>query len=662
MSKSSKSAAQRAAGGKVAAVLNPWPHLIPPIGTVAVLILSGVMSLHWGPHAGPVPAWQTVLRLLIFLLCSAGVLAVTWFAGLPRAAVLRGVSLSLAALLCLWMIVLTFHGWTVPLVGVYLLTSLTSCLCLSIVRMLRGDGRDDAKGGGSPFGAVVEAVAELRNVARISKPKVIDGVVTTEVRMEPGVEVADLRKATGAIATLVPTDPANVRVVPTPNDPGHGKLEVTATDLLATPPNWPGLSAPGKSIALPLNLCVYGSGRVPEVLLFGDPNRGINAIGLLVIAGQPGAGKTELVLGMSAEILSRDDANLTVIDARKGEQLPAWLTDGAKVITTEKAGEQIVAGLVDQVPVRAGILGRAGFRSWREGCPLRAEVVILDEAARLIADRGEKELVELAESVRSVGILLVLVMQRVTTDRMPSSVKKARGGSICMGVADQAEAGRILSSETIEAGANPGDVKNAQPGALWMELPSIPSADWSRKMRTYRPPAEDVLAAAVAPHIAAGQPAASTSVVAPRQAEPVKTFNDNDVERLDPTDDDPEARREIEDPEMPLIEAGDRRAPITVPNRPRIDLRTPEETWTKTELLRLLRKTIADFRTGGKNTLRPADFGPLAAEIGPDNLKAPKLSGYLKELCQPGPGRLLRKSSDKGVYYIEPQDHTAPVT
>jgi hypothetical protein len=106
-----------------------------------------------------------------------------------------------------------------------------------------------------------------------------------------------------------------------------------------------------------------------------------------------------------------------------------------------------------------------------------------------------------------------------------------------------------------------------------------------------------------------------------------------------------------------LDEAGDPRTPIRTPARPRLAFSADhgEQRWTKSALMDLIRDTLLDAYAQGKTRIKPADLGPVVEHVGPDNLKPPRLSGYLGELCQPGPGRLLRQSTDYGWYEIVPE-------
>jgi hypothetical protein len=650
-------AGQVATGAAITVAGSPLPYLAPFLGAVANLLLSLVLSLTWGAYAEP-SVWDIAWRSALLIVCSAALVWVTWAAGRARQHVLRTVSMAFTALSCMWTFVLTFNRWSFDLVVVYVITMGVAGMSLTAIRLLRGDGKDEASAG-SPFGAVAERVQELKNVAALGKPKVIDGVVKTRVRMEPGEEFSQLSKAQGAVATLVPTKKGNIRFVPDRDNPGEGDMEITGRDYITNPPTWPGLSAPGESIAKPIRLAVYGNGQAVPIHLFGDRKAHRNAIGILVIAGQQGSGKTELVLGMAAEVISRPDAELTVIDPRKGEQLPAWLSRGATVISDVDAAEEFVAQLPAEVAKRAGILGRAGFKEWGEGAPIPAKVIIIDEAAKLIADRSEEDMVELSESVRSVGILIGLVMQRVTVDRMPSSVKKQRGAALCLGVADDKEAGRILSESTMEAGASPGSLGNREPGSLWIEAPGIPEEDWSRKARTYRPPSPADLEAAVAPYLS-GDPLPEPytpprgGALVPDDAEGELAGDDDgprDPDELDRRDNDRQAPRPPADPDLADV---DPREEIRVPAGPRVQFTDDGPEYGKAELMNLLGNYIVGLFERGKTRIRQTDLGELVADVGPDNLKPPRLSNYLRELSQPGPMQLLRKEAGSVYWRIEP--------
>jgi hypothetical protein len=186
-----------------------------------------------------------------------------------------------------------------------------------------------------------------------------------------------------------------VRMIPNRHTPRKGTMELSPVDMLEDPPPWPGLSAPGGSIAEPLRVAVYQHGVPLPLHLPGDQKAGRNAVGVLLLLGQPGSGKTELQIAIAAEARSRRDARVTYIDGRKGMQLPAALRDNLHVIITDAAaGEQHLSTIVASVPGRAAQIGAHGHAEWTRDCrkcpPF--EVVIVDEASKFI--ESEDDLVD----------------------------------------------------------------------------------------------------------------------------------------------------------------------------------------------------------------------------------------------------------------------------
>lgn len=629
---------------------NPLPYLVPPAAGLANLILAGVLSRMWGAYADPT-VWQVAWRAGLILACSAVIVWATWGVGRARKIELRAASLLMSICSCGGLFVLTFRGFSFDSVVVYLLVMVTTSVLLAVTKLLRGHG-DDARA--NLFGELGERVRELQDVGATGKPKEIEGRIVTHAEMLPGGDFGSLAKpeVRTAIASALDVPVGGVRMIRDRNTPRTGRMEVSPVDMLENPPAWPGLSAPGGSIGEPIRFGVYQTGAPIPLILPGNSKAGRNAIGVLILLGQAGSGKTELQLTLAAEARSRIDAEVTYIDGRKGLQLPAEFRDAMHTfIHNADEGERYLDGLIPEVAKRAGQIGGHGHEQWTAGCgkcpPFR--VVIVDEASKFI--EAEDTLVELAESIRSVGMFLLLGIQRATGDRLPTSVRTTVGGVICMGVKDVAEGGRVLSEETIEAGADPG-WKNRKPGALYAELPGTDPDDWSLPGRTFRPDRDAVIGelldvlAARGEH-PASRPAAPATV--PAAGGTSQRADDSD----DPDrDNDPELVPPPIDPDCPPDE--DPHEPITVPARRRIPLDLgPEDgrQYTPTEIREMFIEAIMHARSKGVRTVRPSNFAPIVGRVGEEGLKPPTISKILKEFCG-GPEPLLRRSDDKGVYEI----------
>ncbi|OJF10056.1 hypothetical protein [Couchioplanes caeruleus] len=636
---------------------NPLPYVVPPLAAVINLILSGVLSLIWGAYAQPT-VWEAAWRSALIVACSAAIVWTTWGVGRARKLELRVASLLMSSCSCVGLFVLTFRGWSRDSVMVYLLVMVTASILLATTKLLRGHG-DDARG--TAFGELGERVRELQDIGKTGKPKVVDGRIVTHTEMVHGGNFGDLAKkeVRTAIASSLDVPVGGVRMIPDRNTPRVGRMEVSPVDMLENPPAWPGLSAPGGSIAAPIRIAVYQTGSVIPLILPGDPKQDRNAIGVLVALGVAGSGKTALQLELACEARSRRDAEVVYIDGRKGLQLPKAFRDAMHVMIHDPAeGERYLDGLIPEVAKRAAQIGGHGHDQWVAGCARcpKFRVVIVDEASKFI--EAEDTLVELAESVRSVGMFVLLGIQRATGDRLPTSVRSTIGGVLCMGVRDIAEAARVLSEDTIEAGADPS-WKNRKPGALYAELPGTDPDDWSLPGRTYKIDRDQVVAELVAYLASIGEAPAGTAATAVPVAPAVSTAAAQDTadDRDDPDlDNDPELAPPPVDPDCPPDE--DPHEPITVPPRRRIPLDLEPEngrTYSPAEIRAMIRKAIVTAYGNGRREVRPSNFAPIVGLVGEEGLKPPTLTKILGEFCH-GPAPLLRRSEARGVYEIVPPE------
>ncbi|MBB4761399.1 hypothetical protein ACFQFC_35135 [Amorphoplanes digitatis] len=633
---------------------NPAPYVIPPAAAVVNLILAGVLSRLWGAYANP-SVWQVAWRAALVLACSTAIVWCTYAVGRPRQLPLRAASLLMSTAACAGLFVLTFSRWSFDKIMTYLLIMVTASIMLAVTKLLHGRG-DDARA--NLFGDLGERVKELQDIGKTGKPKVLDGRVVTHTEMRHGADFGSLatREVRTAIASALDVPPGGVRMVRNHNTPRVGRIEVSPVDMLEHPPIWPGLSAPGGSIADPIRLAVYQTGSIVPLILPGDPDAERNAMGVLILLGQSGSGKTALQVMLASEARSRHDAEVVYIDGRKGLQLPKAFRDAMHVMIHDPAeGERYLDGLVLDVARRAAQIGGHGHDQWIAGCTKcpKFKLVIVDEASKFI--EAEDTMVELAESVRSAGIALLLGQQRATGDRLPTSVRSTIGGVLCMGVRDVGEAARVLSEETIEAGADPS-WRNRKPGALYAELPGTDPDDWSLPGRTYKIDRDEVVAELVSYLASIGEAPSAGGPVSPVAGAPAASIRDDDE------DYDPDADKDVEctpppvDPDCPPDE--DPHEPITVPRRPRIPLDLEAaggRRYSPVEIRGMVRDGILTAYGNGVRTVRPSNFAPLLEIVGEEGLKPPTLSKILGEFCQ-GPHPLLHRSNDRGVYEIVPPD------
>ncbi|BCJ53066.1 sporulation protein SsgA [Actinoplanes sp. NBRC 14428] len=647
--------AARGAGYEVKG--NPLPYVIPPLAAIGNLILAGVLSRTWGAYAHPT-VWQSAWRAALILACSAAIVWCTYAVGRARQLPLRVASLLMSGAACGGLFVFTFTRWSFDSVMTYLLIMFTASIMLAVTKLLHGKG-DDARA--NVFGDLGERVKELQDIGKTGKPKQIEGRIVTHTEMVPGADFNSLARPevrTG-IASALDVPPGGVRMIRDRNTPRTGRIEISPVDMLEHPPAWPGLSAPGGSIAQPIRLAVYQTGAPIPIYLPGDSRTGRNAMGVMILLGQPGSGKTELQLFLAAEARSRRDAEVVYIDGRKGLQLPKAFRDAMHLmIHNADDGEKYLDGLIPEVARRAAQIGGHGHDQWTAGCTKCPKylLVIVDEASKFL--ESEDTLVELAESIRSAGIGMLLGIQRATGDRMPTSVRTSVGGVICMGVRDVGEGARVLSEETIEAGADPG-WKNRKPGALYAELPGTDPDDWSLPGRTFKPDRDGVIAELLAYLASIGEAPTAGGAVVPAAAPAAPA-----ARRGDEDDDDPDADKDAEcapPPMDPDCLPDDPHEPITVPDRPRVPLDLEPENgrqYSPAEVRAMLRKAIVTAYGNGRREVRPSQFAPIVDIVGDNGLKPPTLTKILGEFCQ-GAAPLLRKN-DRGYYEILPPDDGDP--
>ncbi|MGC5033097.1 conjugal transfer protein TraB [Micromonospora sp. DT229] len=608
-----------------------WPYLVTPASAVGLWAATAGAHAYWADSPAVAGAAAAGLTL-----AGTALTGLTW-----RAAAARGiVRQATATLSCIagsaWTIgAMLAAPWERPWLDMWLIGAPVASIAMAVVRVMRsgGDG-DQADNGG-----LKEAVKSLRG-ARFGRPRIDGARATAPVVLEAGTTAADLASDRGALASALDVRTTAVRIIPDPDSAQRATVSVVPVDQLADTLHWPGPSAPGQSIAdAPVRLGVMEDGEPLEIWLPGDHSKGRNSVHLSVV-GMSGAGKTELVLNLCADVLTRSDVRLVVTDTRKGDQLPEWLRKSAHEAHLDgEAAEDYMEDLPRIIAERARYLGQRGLKQWVKGCGLPYVVVVNFEAAGLVANNGT--FVDVTESARSVGICLLVELQRATHDRFPTSARANISARICLGVARPEDAEAALSESTLDAGAAPWEWKNMKPGYLYAELPGVEQERWSMPARAAIARSEDDRAAVVAQHRhipAPGQPEA-----APRREDPPVTTT--------PLADDDQEKRELNkaldlaDPPDDVDPA----QPITIPaDMPRLalgQLRTPpmgtEEAraWMRDYLLRL--------HDEGVDRIRPSELGDVIEATG---LTAAWVGKELRRLTS-GPDALLQKT-DRGVYRI----------
>jgi hypothetical protein len=281
-----------------------------------------------------------------------------------------------------------------------------------------------------------------------------------------------------------------------PGNPQAADVWFIREDLLATPMVMPGPSRPpGTSASEAIRVGVRQDGTYQKISLMETmidpmhPQRRI-PIGMqrIYVAGTSGAGKTSLVQSMLYELADRGDVVVWMSDVAKGGQTAApamgmidWLT-----LTVDDTYEMIEAAR-RIIAARSMELGRLRIREWTPGCGLALLLIVFEEAANFAtANRRIKEaLTRLTEQARSVGIALVLSMQRPSGGNLSTDARGQKSTSVCFGTRDEQTSKMALSASTLSAGVKPHLINTTQPGWFVYEGSDVPVEDWPTPGRTF---------------------------------------------------------------------------------------------------------------------------------------------------------------------------------
>jgi hypothetical protein len=473
------------AGRGVTYVENQMWQLVPPWLAAGGLYAAGqVGHLMWGSE-GRTP-WATAALTA----GTCGLTCVATIAGKARGPLTRALAGGTTAASGIWMIASTITGaFHDPLWWMFPLVAAPVAVAWNIKKLLRGQG-DDAHNAddGGQWGELGEDIKVLKS--KILSKRQVGATQKVKLELPAGMTQAAAANDLAALSSVYRTPPTGMRMVPDPDDGRVVELSITPEDVLRASIPWPGPCAAGQSISVPIIFGQYEDGQPLQLLLPGK--RGGRVVSHILLMGMSGAGKSEAILLLVTEILTRIDTEVYYLDiGGKAEQTIRPIKSGlSKLATTRDEAEALLEELVAEVPERAAHLASKGLTEWAEGCGLPFRVVVIDEGADLVS--GNADFVELARKLRSVGVLLVLAIQRATHNQMPTEARANFGTVLCFGVRRPADEGFALSDETIEAGAKPSAWANRKPGYSYLEDNGIDPMRYSIPARTFLPDYDDL--------------------------------------------------------------------------------------------------------------------------------------------------------------------------
>ena len=451
----------------------PW--LWPWLTGLSLFPTGMILNTIWGQA----PTWPAVGLTVAVLVLTV----LAWKAGTARGPLVRGHAAISIAATGLWLLMATITGPTAhPTRDVWVVLLLAGGISWNVHRALRrGDGGPGSSGW-EDVGAQVGLARSRVMSARSDGPRVHATVeVGRGTHTAADVTAGTLRR----IASYYGLPGGHVTASEDHDDAGVAHLTLVTKDLLAAPIRWPGLSAPGASIAEPIVIGLRENGDPLTITLPAQPRRTIPAQHVL-ISGMNGAGKSRAGLLIAAEVASRRDAELYLIDTVKGAQFlgPFIGRERVTIYRDERDAKQAIERLLARIAERAEFLGGKGLEGWQPGCGLLYEVWLAEEAAASVGSLAA--FARAAQRCRSVGISLIASQQRVTTANLTSDARRQMGTVLQFGC--QAESrlqDYALGEAVMAAGATPHHWGNRKPGYVYAQVPGVDPRLWHQPARVF---------------------------------------------------------------------------------------------------------------------------------------------------------------------------------
>lgn len=240
-----------------------------------------------------------------------------------------------------------------------------------------------------------------------------------------------------------------------------------------TPPTPPATVADALSITDPIEIGTYMDG----VRASADYSEGHE-----LSMGVTGSGKSVREQLLAGLMLTRRDVCVLWCDPVAGPQSAGPVLDGVTWAAADMAeAKALVAGLVRATTARIGLLASLRdshgepFVKWTadafdlHGVPQLQ--VFCDEAEWMI---DNPSIVKVVEQARKSGIRMRFSLPRASHSRMETDVRAQLARRTCFGVMAADDAGFVLPSDVIEAGASPEAWRSDFPGRHISVAPGIP--------------------------------------------------------------------------------------------------------------------------------------------------------------------------------------------
>ncbi|MFJ7138022.1 FtsK/SpoIIIE domain-containing protein [Streptomyces fungicidicus] len=369
-----------------------------------------------------------------------------------------------------------------------------------------GDVVEETNGGG--LGALAEAIGWEK--VKVKNPKGSGkGTVRADVEVTAGGTVPDVQATTAKVAAALQVPPSGVIVTPDPENGARGTLSLRVADLLKDGVPFAPPTALGLLPTEPIPVGLYADGELWLINPFDA-----DILQHLLVMGVTGAGKSEFARTILTHLMCRRKMSIFLVDVAKGRQTVGHIKDGLDWFVTEtKEAKRLLKALPGAIKARGDVLADEGLDQWTPDSSLNAVVVWLEEAADL-TDFDELE--KIARAARSVGIWLVISLQRATWTNVSTDVRANLQATACFGVDDPGDASFCLPDSVTGAGAIPAWGSD-RPGYAFSTGMGIPQERWTTEVRSALTDRE-VLAALVTAAAAVRDPLDDATAAALGQA------------------------------------------------------------------------------------------------------------------------------------------------
>jgi hypothetical protein len=359
------------------------------------------------------------------------------------------------------------------------------------VWMMSGHHKDDAR----MFGEVAHAAGMpgmrfiqdrkpktgRKNAAAertIPLPVVSGGVL----QFPAGMTMDDVTKALGSLEAASGSPRGSWTVSPRKGESHRADVSISNPELLDEGPlDWPGPSAEGESVAVPVRPALMQNG-IP--LAYDLRNHHALAMGMV------GSGKTMgWCYNLLADAFTRRDFACVAADLNKQRQFLGAMEPALHhLATTDNDVLNMMTGLSRISAARSDYMAKLGLTEWQEGCGLCFLDIWLEEAADvidLITSEGHlADFKSLVRGFRSRGMRLDMSTQRSDFEEIPTFLR-SQLARVCFGVENADDAKFGLTTRQRKGGAVPEEWQARYPGKFYIDAPTIPVELITTPMRAW---------------------------------------------------------------------------------------------------------------------------------------------------------------------------------